>query len=78
MSPVTGESLVALVILGFNYLLETNYLSMMAKPTQASNLDVLGPWPWNLLPLSGITPIAMVLCYLPFARKLPWRGRIGA
>ncbi|MGH3672893.1 MAG: TIGR02206 family membrane protein, partial [Pseudonocardiaceae bacterium] len=37
------------VMFGLNQVAGTNYGFLTAKPTVASLLDVLGPWPWYLL-----------------------------
>ncbi len=50
-----------------NYLLDTNYLFLRAKPEAASVLDLLGPWPQYLLGLAVIAVLGSGLCYLPFA-----------
>lgn len=66
---ITATVLLAIVMMGINHLMGTNYLYLMAKPGQASILDAMGPWPWYLLPLAGIALIVVLLCYLPFMRK---------
>jgi uncharacterized membrane protein YwaF len=48
-------------------LLDSNYGYLRAKPVQASLYDFLGPWPWYLLTLEGLSLILFVLCYAPFA-----------
>jgi hypothetical integral membrane protein (TIGR02206 family) len=56
----------ALVVLGINALLGSNYLFITRKPDTASLIDVLGPWPWYVLVLDGIALGTFLLLYLPF------------
>jgi hypothetical integral membrane protein (TIGR02206 family) len=56
----------------FNTLAGTNYGFLNAKPTQASLLDLLGPWPWYLIP-----ELALVVTVWA-AMTWPWqRARVG-
>jgi hypothetical integral membrane protein (TIGR02206 family) len=48
-------------------LLGSNYGYLLAKPTQASLYDYLGPWPWYLLALEALSVVLFLLCYAPFA-----------
>ena len=56
----------ALFVTGINLLIGSNYLYTIHKPTTASLIDFLGPWPYYLLALEGI---AILLCFLLY---LPW------
>jgi hypothetical integral membrane protein (TIGR02206 family) len=50
-----------------DWLLDSNYGYLRAKPVQASLFDYLGPWPWYLLSLEALSLLLFVLCYAPFA-----------
>jgi hypothetical integral membrane protein (TIGR02206 family) len=43
-----------------------DYMFMLRKPPTESILDVLGPWPWYLVPMIGLGVINVLLLYLPF------------
>lgn len=62
-------NLYMLVISGVNMVTGGNYLFVCRKPQSASLLDYLGPWPWYILALEGITMITFILLYLPFVVK---------
>ncbi len=49
-----------------NVLLGSNYMWTLGKPATGSLLDVLGPWPWYIVPMIGLGIINVVLLYLPF------------
>ena len=57
----------ATIVGALNYLLDSNYLFLRAKPQASSVLDLFGPWPLYLPGLVVIAMISCVLCYLPFA-----------
>jgi hypothetical integral membrane protein (TIGR02206 family) len=50
-----------------NALIGSNYMFIAHKPTTASLIDVLGPWPWYILSLEAIGFVLFLLLYLPFA-----------
>jgi uncharacterized membrane protein YwaF len=50
-----------------DWVLDSNYGYLRAKPAQASLYDYLGPWPWYLLSLEALAVALFLLCYAPFA-----------
>jgi uncharacterized membrane protein YwaF len=60
------------VIFGLNFLIGSNYLFIAHKPEVPTLIDVLGPWPFYILPLAGIALGMSLILYLPFAIK-DWR-----
>ena len=56
-----------LFVTGINYLIGSNYMYTMKKPSAASLLDLMGPWPWYLLAAELLALFLFVLLYLPFA-----------
>lgn len=69
---ITG--LYTLVVGGFNLLVDGNYMFICGKPPTASLLDVMGPWPWYLIPLTGVAVAMFMLFYSPYAIK-DWLAR---
>lgn len=59
----------ALLIFIINLIIDANYMFLMHKPTSASLLDLLGPYPYYLLALEGIAIIIFFILYLPFIYK---------
>jgi hypothetical integral membrane protein (TIGR02206 family) len=53
----------------------SNYGFLNAKPSTGSLLDLLGPWPWYLLPECALVLAAWALMTLPWAGS---RGRVGS
>lgn len=49
-----------------NFLCQTNYGYVFAKPSLPSLLDHLGPWPWYLLSLQALAVLFYALAVLPF------------
>jgi hypothetical integral membrane protein (TIGR02206 family) len=67
-----GWSQVYLVIAGItNGVLGTNFGFLAHKPSNPSLLDLMGPWPWYLIPLEGLALALFILLALPlrFGRK---------
>jgi hypothetical integral membrane protein (TIGR02206 family) len=59
-------NLVAIGIGAFDYLFQTDYMYLRAKPQSASLLDLLGPWPWYILATEFVAGGLFLLLYLPF------------
>ena len=53
-----------------DFLLHTNYGFLAAKPSNASVMDFLSPWPWYIPELVGIGLLSLLVYYVPF---LIWR-----
>jgi len=58
-----GYALVAGVA---DFLLHTNYGFLAAKPSNASVMDFLSPWPWYIPELVGIGLLSLLIYYTPF------------
>lgn len=43
-----------------------NYFFIAHKPETASLLDFMGPWPFYLIPLSGLAVVIFLIFYIPF------------
>jgi len=56
-----------------DFLLHTNYGFLAAKPSNASVMDFLSPWPWYIPELVGIGLLSLLIYYTPF---LLWRRRV--
>jgi hypothetical integral membrane protein (TIGR02206 family) len=46
-----------------------NYMFLTHKPKSQSLLDALGPYPWYILSLEGVTLVVFFLLWLPFRKK---------
>ena len=53
----------------FNLIFKGNYLFICWKPENGSIMDVMGPWPWYILPLTIVAIITFYIWYAPFAVK---------
>lgn len=56
----------AAVVFIINVVTGGNYMFLARKPAGGSLLDVLGPWPWYIVSLEGVTVAFMLLVYAPF------------
>lgn len=59
-------NITALLVGIADYALGSNYMFLMHKPSTASILDILGPYPYYLLSEEGIALLIFVLMYLIF------------
>jgi hypothetical integral membrane protein (TIGR02206 family) len=62
----------ALVVGIADFLLHINYGFLAAKPSNASVMDFLSPWPWYIPELVGIGLLSLLIYYVPF---LIWRPK---
>ena len=62
----------AVTVFTFNVLAGTNYGYLNGKPSAASALDLLGPWPWYVLAEIAIVAVFWALI------TWPWAGRARA
>jgi hypothetical integral membrane protein (TIGR02206 family) len=60
---------------GFNAVFGTNYGFLSAKPSVASLLDLLGPWPWYIASLALLGLVNFAVLYVPWA-VVDWRRGI--
>jgi hypothetical integral membrane protein (TIGR02206 family) len=58
-----------------DYALGVNYGFLKAKPTNASVMDFLSPWPWYVPELVGIGVLSLLVYYVPFWARDVWRRR---
>jgi len=54
-----------------DWILDANFMYLRAKPTVATVLDWMGPWPVYILVAGGVALVAFHLLALPFRRE--WR-----
>lgn len=64
---VAATALWAIGVTGFNYVVGTNYGYLMRKPSTASVLDLLGPWPWYV-----VAEIAIISMFWLVVMTVPW------
>ena len=53
----------------FNWIFNGNYLFICWKPVNGSIIDFMGPWPWYIIPLTGVAIVTFYIWYAPFAIK---------
>jgi hypothetical integral membrane protein (TIGR02206 family) len=61
----------ALVVFGFDKLVDGNYGYLVHKPASASLFDLLGPWPVYLLASTALLIGVWALMTLPWVRRSP-------
>ncbi|XEC95609.1 TIGR02206 family membrane protein [Paenibacillus tarimensis] len=61
-------NLLLIVVFPVNALTGANYMFVSRKPDTPSLLDLLGPWPWYLLPLELVALALFALLMLPFVQ----------
>jgi hypothetical integral membrane protein (TIGR02206 family) len=64
---MVAANLYMVFVTAVNVLLGSNYMYTLAKPPEASVLDVMGPWPWYLFYAEFLALALFTLLYLPFA-----------
>ncbi|MCU9612954.1 TIGR02206 family membrane protein [Caldibacillus lycopersici] len=64
-------------IMYINTVVNGNYMFLSYKPTSASLLDVLGPYPWYILSLEGILIGFSIILWLLFRKKKKHTAHIG-
>ncbi len=60
-------NVLVVIIFPINLITGGNYMFIARKPQTVSLLDLLGPWPWYILPLEAAALIICILLYMPFA-----------
>ncbi|MGA7192108.1 MAG: TIGR02206 family membrane protein [Anaerolineales bacterium] len=71
---LAGTNIYMLAIYFINTALGSNYLLMNGKPTTASMLDLMPPWPYYIIYLELIGIVIFLLLYLPFMIK-DWQAK---
>jgi hypothetical integral membrane protein (TIGR02206 family) len=61
---VTAAYLIA--VSGINALLSSNYLFVCRKPPDPTLLDLLGDWPWYIVPLCAVGVLTIAILYIPY------------
>ncbi|MDP1892425.1 MAG: TIGR02206 family membrane protein [Gemmatimonadaceae bacterium] len=63
---IFGTMAYMVFVTAVNLALGSNYMWTLGKPPVVSLLDVLGPWPWYLVPVVLLGIINVLLLYAPF------------
>jgi hypothetical integral membrane protein (TIGR02206 family) len=56
----------AAIVMPIDWLLGANYMYLLGPPKHPSIIDLLGPWPWSLLPLVLLATLLILGGYAPF------------
>ena len=56
----------ATIVMPIDWLLGANYMYLLGPPKHPTIIDLLGPWPWSLLPLVLLATLLILACYAPF------------
>jgi len=59
-------NILAAVIYPLNYLLESNYLYLNAKPPGTTIYNLLGPWPWYIMNIEFLMLVLFSAVLIPF------------
>lgn len=59
-------NVIAFIVYFVNKLTGGNYMFLAEKPTNASLIDFLGPYPWYILTLEFVVLFIFLLLYAPF------------
>lgn len=62
-------NIIAAIVYGINVVIDANYMFLRHKPSTASVIDFLGPYPYYILSLEIVAIIVFLMLYLPFLRK---------
>lgn len=60
---------IAIIVFFMNIIFSANYMFLRHKPTSASLLDFLGPYPYYILSLEFVALLIFTVLYLPFVWK---------
>lgn len=71
-------NIVAAVIYPINYLLNSNYLYLNAKPPGTTIYNLLGPWPWYIMNLEFVMLVLFSAVLIPFIIYERLRGNKAA
>ncbi len=75
---ILGTALYMALVTVVNVAIGSNYMWTLGKPPVVSLLDVLGPWPWYLVPVIALGMLNVLLLYLPFWWADRHRARAAA